>query len=234
MLRVRDLEVDYDGSVALAGVCLEVDRGEIVALVGANGAGKTSLLSALAGFVTPSAGTIDYDGRGIMGLPADRVSRLGIALVPEGRRLFPRLPVWRNLLLGAYHKRDPRFRESTLRKVFELFPILESRQRQAAGTLSGGEQQMLAIGRALMSGPNLLLLDEPSLGIAPMVVARIFEALTEINRLGITILLVEQRLQQALELAARGYVIQTGRIVLTGSGGELLKEDRVRRAYMGI
>ncbi len=234
LLEVRELEVDYDGAEALRGISLDVRDGEIVSLVGANGAGKTTLLATIAGLKRPRRGTVAFRGVEITGLSAERVARLGVALVPEGRRLFARLPVWRNLLLGAYLKRDSAWRERGQAQVFELFPVLRERRLQPAGTLSGGEQQMLAIGRALMSGPELLLLDEPSLGIAPLLIERIFAALEEINRRGITILLVEQRVQQALKLAARGYVLQTGRVVLSGSSRELLESDEVRRAYLGL
>ena len=192
------------------------------------------VVATVAGLKAAAAGSIRLAGEELRGLPAHEVARRGLALVPEGRRLFPRLPVWRNLLLGAYLKRSPRFREETLDFVHDLFPVLKERRQQAAGTLSGGEQQMLAIGRALMAGPRLLLLDEPSLGIAPLLVERIFEALRVINQRGLTVLLVEQRLQQALELAKRGYVLQTGKVVLSGPSAELLGSEQVRRAYLGI
>ncbi len=234
LLEVAGLAVDYDGAAALRGVDLEVREGEIVALVGANGAGKTTLLAAIGGLVAASAGSVKLDGRELRGLAAHQVARLGIALVPEGRRLFGRLPVWRNLLLGAYLRKDPRWRAQTLATVHELFPVLHERGQQPAGTLSGGEQQMLAIGRALMAGPRLLLLDEPSLGIAPLLVERIFESLNLINRRGITVLVVEQRLRQALQLAQRGYVLQTGRVVLSGPSSELLRNEDVRKAYLGL
>ncbi len=234
LLEVAGLEVDYDGASALRGVSLQVAEGEIVSLVGANGAGKTTLLAAIAGLRVAAAGSIRLAGEELRGLPAHEVARRGVALVPEGRRLFPRLPVWRNLLLGAYLKRDRRLRQEALDFVYDLFPVLEDRRVQAAGTLSGGEQQMLAIGRALMAAPRLLMLDEPSHGIAPLLVERIFQALKVINARGLTVLLVEQRLQQALELAQRGYVLQTGRVVLSGPASELLGRDEVRQAYLGI
>ena len=234
LLEVAALAVDYDGAPALRGVDLEVREGEIVALVGANGAGKTTLLAAISGLKTASGGSVKLAGQELRGLPPHEIARLGIALVPEGRRLFGGLPVWRNLLLGAYLRRDRAWRAETLTTIHELFPVLSDRSQQPAGTLSGGEQQMLAIGRALMAGPRLLLLDEPSLGIAPRLVERIFESLRLINQRGITVLLVEQRLRQALELAQRGYVLQTGRVVLSGPATDLLGSEDVRRAYLGL
>ncbi len=234
LLEVRDLSVGYDEAPALRGVSLEVQEGEIVSLVGANGAGKTTLLAAIAGLKPASAGTVLFEGRDVMGLPAHRLVQLGIVLVPEGRRLFPRQAVWRNLMLGAYRQRDRAWRQMQIDSVFQMFPVLRERRDQAAGTLSGGEQQMLAIGRALMSKPRLLLLDEPSLGIAPLLVDRIFNSLREINQRGLTLLLVEQRLKQALALAARAYVLQTGRIVLSGPSAEMAESEEVRRAYLGL
>jgi branched-chain amino acid transport system ATP-binding protein len=234
LLELSDLTVDYDGAVALQGVSLDVEEGEIVALVGANGAGKTTLLAAIAGLKAAARGSARLGGDELLHLPAHHRARLGVALVPEGRHVFPHLPVWRNLLLGAYRQRDRVWREQELRRIYELFPVLRDRRNQPAGTLSGGEQQMLAIGRALMSRPRLLLLDEPSLGIAPVLVERIFSALKVVNERGITVLLVEQRLQQALALAGRGYVLQTGRVVLSGPTSELLESEEVRRAYLGI
>jgi branched-chain amino acid transport system ATP-binding protein len=234
LLVVENVTVDYDGAIALREVSLNVDQGSIVALVGSNGAGKSSLLSTVVGLKRPAQGRVLLDGRDITGLPAHRVARLGVALVPEGRRLFPGLSVWRNLLLGAYGRSDNGNRAETLEVVRELFPVLEERRDQEAATLSGGEQQMLAIARALMSRPRLLLLDEPSLGIAPQLVVRIFDSLKEINEHGITILLVEQRLQQALRLASRGYVLQTGRVALEGPSTDLLASDEVRQAYLGL
>ena len=234
LLEVRDLSVSYDGAPALTGVSLVVEEGEIVSMVGANGAGKTTLLAAIAGLKAASAGSVHFEGRDVAGMPAHRLAQLGIALVPEGRRLFPRQAVWRNLMLGAYRQRDREWRRSQIDRVFAMFPVLKERRDQAAGTLSGGEQQMLAIGRALMSKPRLLLLDEPSLGIAPLLVDRIFESLREINQGGLTLLLVEQRLKQALALASRAYVLQTGRIVLSGPSSEMSASEEVRRAYLGL
>jgi len=233
-LRVQDLTAGYGGLPALHGVSLEVKRGEIVALVGANGAGKSTLLRAVAGLLQPRAGRIDLEGQRIDGCAAHEIVRSGIAYVPEGRHLFGRLTVLDNLLLGAFTYRDPRARARGLDEVTALFPVLKDRARQLAGTLSGGEQQMLAIARGLMSRPRLLLLDEPSLGIAPKLVARIYEALSAINRAGLTLLLVEQNVRAALACASRAYVLQTGRMVREGPSAELLGSDLVRRAFLGL
>ena len=233
-LRVRDLTAGYGGLPALHGVSLEVNRGEIVALVGANGAGKSTLLRAIAGLLQPRSGRIELDGQRIDGRPAHEIVRSGIAYVPEGRRLFGRLTVMDNLLLGAFTHRDVGERAHALDEVTALFPVLKDRARQLAGTLSGGEQQMLAIGRGLMSRPRVLLLDEPSLGIAPKLVARIYEALLSINRTGLTLLLVEQNVRAALACASRAYVLQTGRIIREGASSELLGSDLVRRAFLGL
>jgi branched-chain amino acid transport system ATP-binding protein len=231
-LRVLDLTAGYGGLPALHGVSLEAKRGEIVALVGANGAGKSTLLRAVAGLLQPAAGRIEHEGRRIDGRPAHEIVRSGIAYVPEGRHLFGRLTVLDNLLLGAFTHHDGR--GQALDEVTALFPVLKERSSQLAGTLSGGEQQMLAIGRGLMSRPSILLLDEPSLGIAPKLVARIYEALQAINRKGLTLLLVEQNVRAALACASRAYVLQTGRIVREGSSAELLGSDLVRRAFLGL
>ncbi len=234
MLRVRDLQVSHGKVPALHGVGLDVPAGQIVALVGGNGNGKSTTLRAIAGLDAIDRGSIALDGEPIERLPAHvRVSR-GLSLVPEGRRLFPRLTVERNLELGAFARKDAAGIAGSLDRVYDIFPILRERRRQAAGTLSGGEQQMVAIARGLMAGPRLLMLDEPSWGIAPILVGRIFETIQAINRTGVSILLVEQNVQRALALAHRAYVIQTGRIVLAGEGRELLGSDLVRRAYLGM
>jgi len=223
------------GVVALHGVSLEVRAGEAVALVGANGAGKTTLLKTIAGLLTPRSGEIWFEGRRIDDVEApDRVG-LGIALVPEGRRLFSRLSVAENLRLGTFRDRDPKRREEMLERVFGLFPVLRQRVAQRAGTLSGGEGQMLSIARALMSRPRFLMLDEPSLGIMPRLVDAILEALARLHRAeGLAMLLVEQNVPAALDLATRGYVLQTGRVVLEGPSRELLGSELVRKAYLGM
>jgi branched-chain amino acid transport system ATP-binding protein len=236
LLEVRELHVAYGTGVrALQGVSLRVHAGEAVALVGANGAGKTTLLKAIAGLLAPEHGEVWFDGRRIDGLEAsDRVTR-GIALVPEGRRLFSRLTVAENLTLGSFTNGDPGHRRAMLDRVYQLFPLLRERARQRAGTLSGGEGQMLAIARALMSRPRFLMLDEPSLGIMPRLVDAILAVLARLHRdEGLTMFLVEQNVPAALDLADRGYVLQTGRVVLEGSGAELLASQLVRRAYLGM
>ncbi|HNM97768.1 MAG TPA: ABC transporter ATP-binding protein [Marmoricola sp.] len=231
LLEVDDIEVRYGAIRALKGMSFHVDEGEVVALLGANGAGKTTTQKTVSGMMRPSLGEIRFDGMRIDGLPAHELIHLGICHVPEGRRVFPRMTVAENLEMGAF-----RFKKSdqkVLSRVFELFPRLNERISQMAGTLSGGEQQMLAIGRAMMGKPRLLLLDEPSMGLAPLVVAQIFEIVKEINDDGVTVLIVEQNAAQALALADRGYVLETGEIVLSGTGQELLGDDRVRAAYLG-
>ena len=233
MLTVTDLHVDYAGVVALRGVDLLVEPGELVALVGANGAGKSTLLAAVSGLHRPVRGTVTFLDEDVSGLPAYRIARRGAVLVPEGRRLFGHQTVLQNLLLGGYHRTTPE-READLARVYELFPILAERSGQRAGTLSGGEQQMVALGRALMSRPKLLMLDEPSLGISPKFTKMIFEVLAEIRRTGTTMLLVEQNLRAALELADRAYVLQTGQVVMSGPAAELAESDEVRRSYLGL
>ncbi len=231
LLEVDDIEVRYGAIRALKGVSFTVDEGEVVALLGANGAGKTTTQKTVSGMLRPVHGEIRLDGLRIDGLPAHELINLGICHVPEGRRVFPTMTVAENLEMGAFRFKKPD--EQVLAHVLELFPRLEERYKQFAGTLSGGEQQMLAIGRALMGKPRLLLLDEPSMGLAPLIVQQIFDIIKEINESGVTVLLVEQNAAQALALAHRGYVLETGEIVLTGSGRELLSDDRIRAAYLG-
>jgi len=232
MLSLENVSAAYRGLRALQGVSLQVARGEIVAVVGANGAGKSTMLKSIAGQVA-TEGEIMFEGRSLRRLPAHRITRLGVSMVPEGRRLFPRLSVEDNLRLGAYAKRGAdRFKPLEL--VFALFPRLRERLAQRAETLSGGEQQMLAIGRALMTQPRFLMLDEPSQGIMPRLVDDIFAAVTRIRALGVTVLLVEQRLVEALAIADRAYVLQTGRIVLTGPAAQIAADEAVRKAYLGI
>ena len=232
LLSVDDLHVAYGGIEAVRGVSLRVGAGEIVTLIGANGAGKTTILRTISGLIRPRAGEISFRGRRIDEMPAHEIVRAGVGHSPEGRRVFPRLSVRENLDMGAFARRDERV-AADYERVFRLFPVLQERAGQAAGTLSGGEQQMLAIGRALMGGPSLLMLDEPSLGLAPKFVQLIFDTLKEINGQGTTVLLVEQNAQMALQLAGRGYVIETGEIVLSDTGENLLGSDQVRKAYLG-
>ncbi len=235
MLVVDKLSVSYDEAPALKEVSLEVAQGELVAIIGANGAGKSTLLKAIAGLLKPDAGSIRFQGKELVGRPPYEIVGMGLALTPEGRRLFSRMSVYENLLVGATPQRDPKQRQALLDEVFAMFPRLKERQKQKAGTLSGGEQQMLAIGRSLMSQPRLLMLDEPSLGLMPLLVDHILETLQRLNQeRGMTILLVEQNVREALEIAHRGYVLQSGRIVASGSAQELLASDLVRQAYLGI
>ncbi|WP_322751823.1 MULTISPECIES: ABC transporter ATP-binding protein [unclassified Frankia] len=230
-LELTDVEVRYGSVTALRGVSLRVGAGEVVALLGANGAGKTTTLATVSGLLHPVSGEVRLDGEPLAGLPAHEIVARGISHVPEGRRVFPVMSVHENLLMGAY--RDRRRARGDIERVFAMFPRLAERRGQAAGTLSGGEQQMLAIGRALMARPRVLLLDEPSMGLAPLVVAMIFSVITEINSTGVSMLLVEQNAHQALAVADRGYVLETGRMVLDGPAHLLRADDRVRRAYLG-
>ncbi len=232
MLSLENLHVFYGEIHALKGVSLEVRPGEIVALLGNNGAGKTTTLRTVSGLLTPREGRVRLDGQVLTGVPAHEIVMRGIAHVPEGRRIFNRLTVRENLMMGAYRRRDGGIAED-LERVFALFPRLRERLGQVAGTLSGGEQQMLAIGRALMANPRMLLLDEPSMGLAPVLVEQIFETIRDINRQGTTILLVEQNAAMALSIAHRGYVLETGAIALTGTAPELMENPAVRRAYLG-
>ncbi len=232
LLDIQGVDAHYGRIQALNGVSLHIDEGETVALIGANGAGKTTLLMAVCGLPAPSAGNVTFCGADITGRPAHEIARMGIAHAPEGRRIFPRMTVLENLQMGAVAGGGDNLPE-TLERMFGMFPLLAERRNQRGGTLSGGEQQMLAIARALMSGPRLLLLDEPSLGLAPMIVRQIFEAIERLNREeGVTVFLVEQNAYHALRLAHRGYVMVNGRIDMTGAGEELLADDRVRAAYL--
>jgi branched-chain amino acid transport system ATP-binding protein len=232
MLEIEDLHVYYGEIHALKGVALEVRRGEIVTLLGNNGAGKTTTLKSISGLAPPRVGRITLEGEPLTGVPAHDVVRRGIAHVPEGRRIFKRLSVRENLMMGAFQRRDAGI-AADLERSLTLFPVLRQRLTQVAGTLSGGEQQMLAVGRALMASPRLLLLDEPSMGLSPVLVEKIFETIVDINKQGTTILLVEQNAAMALAVAHRGYVLETGAVVLAGTAAELAENPEVRRAYLG-
>jgi branched-chain amino acid transport system ATP-binding protein len=233
-LEVTDLRVGYDGVPALHGVSLRVAGGQIVALVGGNGNGKSTTLRAIAGLNAADAGSIVFDGRDITALPAYERVPLGLSLVPEGRRLFPRLTVRRNLELGAFARAGGGEIDASIDETFSMFPILEEREQQLAGTMSGGEQQMLAIARGLMARPRLLMLDEPSWGIAPKFVTKVLDVIQRVNASGVSILLVEQNLHKALGIAHRGYVIRTGRIVMEGDAQSLLQDEEVKKAYLGL
>jgi branched-chain amino acid transport system ATP-binding protein len=233
LLDVKDIHVFYGNIEAVKGLSFLVNRGEIVCLIGANGAGKTTTLRTISGLLRPREGAIFYEGQRIDLVPAHQVVGMGVAQSPEGRRIFPRMTVRENLDMGAFIRRDAAGQREDMDRIMELFPILKERARQAAGTLSGGEQQMLAMGRALMARPKLLLLDEPSMGLAPLVVQTIFDTIRDINEQGMTVLLVEQNAAQALSLAHRGYVIETGKIVLEDEASALLENEQVRKAYLG-
>jgi branched-chain amino acid transport system ATP-binding protein len=233
MLEVRDLRVCYGKIEAVKGISFSVEPGQVVTLIGTNGAGKTTTLRTISGLLPAADGEIRFEGERIDGVPAHRIVELGVAQAPEGRRIFPRMTVLENLQLGAFIRTDTAAVEADLARVVELFPVLKERRSQAAGTLSGGEQQMLAIGRALMSRPRLLMLDEPSMGLSPIMMQRILATVKDLKEQGTTILLVEQNAQAALALADRAYVIETGRIALSGTGAELLANEDVRKAYLG-
>jgi branched-chain amino acid transport system ATP-binding protein len=232
LLEVHDIRTFYGSIQALKGISLEVEEGEIVTLIGANGAGKSTTLRSISGLTPPREGSIRFEGREIGETAPQDIVKLGISQAPEGRRVFPRMSVRENLELGAFLRRDAAVADD-MHRVFQLFPRLEEREKQKAGTMSGGEQQMLAIGRALMSNPKLLLLDEPSMGLAPILVERIYETIAEINRQGTTILLVEQNANYALEVSSRGYVLQTGAVTIAAESSSLLENPEVQKAYLG-
>lgn len=232
MLQLTNIETFYGGIQALKGIDVSVEKGEIVTLIGSNGAGKSTTLKSISGLVKVKKGTIVFNESEISNKPAHETTLLGIAHVPEGRRIFPRLTVRENLMIGAFSEKNKQVIQHRMERVFQYFPKLKDRLEQKGGTMSGGEQQMLAIGRALMMEPDLLMLDEPSMGLAPIIVEQIFEIIKELNQEGITILLVEQNAYQALQIADRGYVIQTGEIKLQGSGQDLIKNEEVREAYL--
>lgn len=233
MLKVENLSVHYGMIQAVRDVSFEVNEGEVVSLIGANGAGKTTILRTLSGLVRPSAGKIQFLGKEIQKLPAQKIVEGGLSQVPEGRHVFPGLTVMENLEMGAFLKKNREENQANLKKVFSRFPRLEERKNQDAATLSGGEQQMLAMGRALMSTPKLLLLDEPSMGLAPIFIQEIFDIIQDIQKQGTTVLLIEQNANKALAISDRGYVLETGKIVLSGTGKELAASDEVRKAYLG-
>ena len=233
MLKVENLSVHYGMIQAVRDVSFEVNEGEVVSLIGANGAGKTTILRTLSGLVRPSSGRIEFLGKEIQKMPAQKIVASGLSQVPEGRHVFPGLTVMENLEMGAFLKKNREENQANLKKVFSRFPRLEERKTQDAATLSGGEQQMLAMGRALMSTPKLLLLDEPSMGLAPIFIQEIFDIIQDIQKQGTTVLLIEQNANKALAIADRGYVLETGKIVLSGTGKELAASDEVRKAYLG-
>ena len=233
MLEVKDLQVYYGMIQAIKGISFEVNQGEVIALIGANGAGKTTTLHTVTGLISPKSGQVLFEGKDITKTPAHKIVSMGMAHVPEGRRVFAELSVYENLRMGAYTRKDKAEIEETLKSVYKRFPRLQERKNQMAGTLSGGEQQMLAVARALMSHPKLMMMDEPSLGLAPLIVQDIFNIIKEINKQGVTILLIEQNANMALRIADQGYVLETGRISLSGTGRELLADESVKAAYLG-
>ncbi len=233
MLEIQDIEVFYGMIQAIKGVSFSVEEGEVIALIGANGAGKTTILHTVSGLLKPKKGKVIFEGQDITKVPGHKIVSMGMAHVPEGRRVFSQLTVLENLKMGAYTRKDKREVEETLQKVFKHFPRLEERQNQMAGTLSGGEQQMLAMGRALMSHPKIILMDEPSMGLSPIFVSEIFDIIKEVSKSGTTVLLVEQNAKKALEIADRAYVLETGNIVLSGDAKELMNDDSIKKAYLG-
>ena len=233
MLEIKDLEVYYGVIQAIKGISFEVNEGEVIALIGSNGAGKTTTLHTVTGLLPATAGTITFEGKDITKTPGHKIVSLGMAHVPEGRRVFAQLSVYENLLMGAYTRKDKNEIAETLEKVYKHFPRLEERKNQLAGTLSGGEQQMLAMGRALMSHPSIILMDEPSMGLSPIFVNEIFDIIKEVSAGGTTVLLVEQNAKKALSIADRAYVLETGKIVLSGDAKELMNNDAIKKAYLG-
>ena len=233
MLEVKDMEVYYGMIQAIKGISFEVNEGEVIALIGANGAGKTTILHTVTGLLSPKRGTVLFEGKDITKIPAHKIVSLGMAHVPEGRRVFAELSVYENLKMGAYTRKDKAKIDATLAMVYERFPRLEERKNQLAGTLSGGEQQMLAMGRALMSHPKIILMDEPSMGLSPILVNQIFDIIEEVSKGGTTVLLVEQNAKKALSIADRAYVLETGTIVLDGDAKALMDDDSIKKAYLG-
>lgn len=233
MLEVKDLEVFYGMIQAIKGVSFEVNEGEVIALIGANGAGKTTILHTITGLLSPKKGTVLFEGEDITKIPAHKIVSLGMAHVPEGRRVFAQLSVYQNLKMGAYTRKDKDEIEATLQTVYKRFPRLEERKNQLAGTLSGGEQQMLAMGRALMSHPRIILMDEPSMGLSPILVNEIFDIIQSVSASGTTVLLVEQNAKKALSIADRAYVLETGNIVMSGDAEKLMNDDSIKKAYLG-
>ena len=233
MLEIKNLEVYYGMIQAIKGISFEVNEGEVIALIGANGAGKTTILHTISGLIAPKKGSITFEGQEITKIPAHKIVENGLAQVPEGRRVFPSLSVLQNLKLGAYTRKDKKEIDDTLKMIYERFPRLEERKNQPAGTLSGGEQQMLAMGRALMSKPRIILMDEPSMGLSPIFVNEIFDIIKQVSASGTTVLLVEQNAKKALSIADRGYVLETGKIVKEGKASDLLNDETVKKAYLG-
>lgn len=233
MLEIKDIEVYYGMIQAIKGISFDVNKGEVIALIGANGAGKTTILHTITGLLSPKCGSVLFEGKDITKVPAHKIVSLGMAHVPEGRRVFAELTVYENLKMGAYTRKDKDEIEQTLQMVYQRFPRLEERKNQLAGTLSGGEQQMLAMGRALMSHPKIIVMDEPSMGLSPILVNQIFDIIEEVSKSGTTVLLVEQNAKKALSIADRAYVLETGKIVLEGNAKELMNDDSIKKAYLG-
>lgn len=233
MLEIRDLEVNYGAINAIKKISFDVNQGEVIALIGANGAGKTTILHTITGLLKAKSGSVMFEGKELLKTPPHKIVEMGMAHVPEGRRIFQQLSVYKNLSLGAFTRKDKNEFEENLEKVYEKFPRLQERKKQVAGTLSGGEQQMLAMGRALMSQPKIILMDEPSMGLSPLFVGEVFNIIEEIKKSGTTVLLVEQNAKKALEVADRAYVLETGKIVLSGNANELMNNDSVKKAYLG-